>query len=67
MHWWPRQTPRIGVVAPSAPMSGTDTPASRGVQGPGEMRTCEGESAATSATVTSSQRTTSVARPSRRT
>ena len=68
MHWWPRQTPedrdrRARAGAPAA----RDTPASLGVQGPGEMTMCEGSSAAISSTVTASQRTTSVAQPSSRT
>ena len=42
MHWWPRQTPRIGIVGPSAAHQGHATRRPRcGVQGPGEMTMCD--------------------------
>ena len=35
--WWPRQTPRIGIRPAKRSITGTEMPASRGVQGPGEI------------------------------
>ena len=67
MAWWPRQTPRIGVAGPSRRMTSTETPASAGVQGPGEMMMWVARSAATSATLTTSLRTTLANAPSSRT
>src|SRR4030065_31587 len=45
MHWWPKHTPRIGVERPKRPTAATETPASFGVHGPGEMTMCEGAGA----------------------
>ena len=46
MAWWPRHTPRSGTpAAAAARTSGTLMPASRGVQGPGEMTMAAGSSA----------------------
>ena len=67
MHWWPRQTPRMGVEAPIRRIVSVETPASVGEQGPGEMMTCEGPSAATSSGVTASLRRTTGSSPSSRT
>ncbi|OHE84276.1 MAG: hypothetical protein A2190_13705 [Lysobacterales bacterium RIFOXYA1_FULL_69_10] len=62
--WWPRHTPRIGVVAPSSRITSTDTPASFGVHGPGEITMRSGASAWICATVSASLRTTSTSAPS---
>ena len=37
MLWWPRQTPRIGILPANSWIAATEMPASAGVQGPGEM------------------------------
>ena len=37
MHWCPRQTPRMGMLPAKARIAATETPASFGVQGPGEI------------------------------
>ena len=58
MLWWPRQTPRIGTAPESFSSTSSDTPAWSGVQGPGEMTMRAGPSAAISATVSASLRTT---------
>ena len=43
MAWWPRQTPSSGTpAAAAARTSGTLIPASRGVQGPGEITIAAG-------------------------
>ena len=62
--WWPRHTPRIGMVPAKRWMRGTEMPASRGVRGPGEMTTPSGRSAATSSRVIASLRRTSRTPPS---
>jgi hypothetical protein len=64
MDWWPRQTPRIGVVGPSRRITSTETPASLGVHGPGETTIRSGARAAISSTVSSSLRRTSISAPS---
>ena len=61
--WWPRQTPRIGIVPPSCLTSGTEMPASEGVQGPGEITIAAGAIVATSWTVIRSFRKTSTSTP----
>ena len=48
MHWWPRQTPSIGVFGPNVRITSLEMPASRGVHGPGEMQIRSGFSAAIS-------------------
>ena len=45
MHWWPRQTPRIGSCAGELPITSSEMPASFGVHGPGEMTMRSGSSA----------------------
>ena len=65
MHWCPRHTPRIGTAAPSRVTTSGEIPASAGEHGPGEMTMCDGASAATSSTPTSSFRTVTVRSPSR--
>ena len=42
MVWWPRQTPRMGSSPASAATAARDTPASSGVQGPGESTSASG-------------------------
>jgi len=37
MDWWPRQTPRIGILPAKRLDRRHEIPASVGVQGPGEM------------------------------
>ena len=44
MHWWPRQTPRIGISPARARMRPCDAPSS-GRPGPGEMRRASGRCA----------------------
>ena len=44
MAWWPRQTPSTGTRPAAARTSGTEMPASRGVQGPGEITIASGRS-----------------------
>ena len=56
MAWWPRHTPRIGICPAKRWISGTEMPASLGVQGPGETTICEGAMAATSSSVIASLR-----------
>jgi len=51
MHWWPRQTPRRGTLPANAATISFETPASRGVQGPGEITIRSGFSASASATL----------------
>jgi hypothetical protein len=64
MAWWPRHTPRIGVVGPSRLISSSDTPASSGVQGPGEITIFSGRSRSISSTVSASLRSTRTSAPS---
>ena len=64
MHWWPRQTPRIGVEGPSSRTRSVLIPASAGVHGPGEMTTPSGDMEATSARVMASLRCTTGDAPS---
>src|SRR6266699_2956363 len=42
MHWWPRQTPRIGIVGPNRRTTSVEIPASPGEHGPGEMMMWDG-------------------------
>lgn len=37
MHWWPRHTPRIGILEAKCFMMSFETPPCFGVHGPGEM------------------------------
>jgi len=60
---WPRQTPSIGTVPASVFSTSTDTPASLGVHGPGEITMRSGFKAAISATVSSSLRITFTSSP----
>ena len=62
--WWPRHTPNTGMRGPSVFITSTDTPASFGVHGPGEMTIRSGFSASICATVSSSLRTTRTSSPS---
>ena len=64
MHWCPRQTPRIGICAPKRRTRSLLIPASRGVQGPGEMQMCLGANAAISSSEISSFRLTTSWQPS---
>jgi hypothetical protein len=54
----------MGICPAKRWISGTDTPASRGVQGPGETTTPSGASAATSSRVMASLRRTMTSAPS---
>ncbi|MNR64151.1 hypothetical protein D3C85_1866920 [compost metagenome] len=54
----------MGVFAPSRSMMSSETPASFGVQGPGEMTMRSGASFAISSTVIASLRTTFTSAPS---
>ena len=64
MHWWPRHTPRIGVVEPKRRTTSVEIPASAGDRGPGERLMWLGASAATCARVTASLRHTTASPPS---
>ena len=64
MLWWPRHTPRIGVVAPNRSITAIDTPASFGVHGPGEITMRCGASFSISSTVSASLRSTRTSAPS---
>ncbi len=64
MHWWPRQMPRSGTRPAKASTSAMETPASFGVQGPGESTMRSGASASTPATSISSLRRTTTSAPS---
>ena len=64
MHWWPRQTPRIGIVGPKRRTTSVEIPASSGVRGPGEMTMRSGAIASISSSVTASLRTTLTSAPS---
>src|SRR5215204_5333937 len=56
--------PRVGIRSPTSWISRTETPASLGVQGPGETTILSGWSAETSSGVTSSLRRTRTSAPS---
>src|SRR5437879_2544560 len=56
MHWWPRQTPRMGVAGPKRRTTSVEIPASPGEHGPGEMMIWEGRSASISSGVVVSWR-----------
>ena len=56
--WWPRHTPRIGTRPAKRRITSSETPASFGVQGPGESTMRSGASASISSTDISSLRTT---------
>jgi hypothetical protein len=62
--WWPRQTPRIGVVSLAAPMRSRQIPASLGVQGPGDRTIASGRAASASSTPIASFRHTDTSAPS---
>ncbi len=64
MHWWPRQTPRIGIWPENRWIAALEIPASLGRPGPGEITRAEGFRRAISSTVISSFRTTSGVEPS---
>src|SRR3972149_4881515 len=64
MHWWPRQTPRMGMRGPRRRITSRPTPASSGVPGPGEMTIAAG---ATSSSVSTSTATLPEARTSKHT
>jgi hypothetical protein len=63
MDWWPRHTPRIGVVGPNRRTTSTDTPASAGVHGPGEITIRSGASSRICSTDSSSFLRTSISAP----
>ena len=46
MHWWPRQTPRIGTRPAKVSITSMLIPADSGRPGPGEMTMASGRSAA---------------------
>ena len=56
MLWWPRQTPRIGVLFSGRSITAIDTPASFNVHGPGEDDDTLGASCSISSTVSASLR-----------
>ena len=58
IDWWPRHTPRIGILPAKRWIAGTEIPASVGVHGPGEITMCFGASRSTSSSVSSSLRIT---------
>ena len=62
--WWPRHTPKIGISPASSRSTSSDTPASSGVPGPGEIMMCDGFSARMPATSSASLRTTFTCCPS---
>ncbi len=62
--WCPRHTPRIGTLPPSWRNSCSDTPASSGVPGPGEITMYPGRNARMPATSMASLRTTFTSTPS---
>ena len=64
MHWWPRQTPRMGTCPAKRRIKSMLTPASSGRLGPGEMTIRSGRSAAISSSVISSLRATVTSAPS---
>jgi hypothetical protein len=64
MLWWPRHTPSIGILPANSLISGTEMPASFGVQGPGDTTMRSGASRSISASEISSLRNTRTSSPS---
>ena len=64
MHWWPRHTPRVGVVSPKWRTTSLEMPAFSGVDGPGEMTIFSGAMRVISSTVVSSFLYTCTSAPS---
>ena len=64
MHWWPRHTPRIGMRGANRRITSHETPASLGVQGPGETTMRCGRIASMASGVIRSFNATRVSAPS---
>ena len=64
MAWWPRHTPSIGTLPAKARTASSETPASSGVHGPGEMTMRSGRMSRRPAAPASSLRTTLTSAPS---
>ena len=62
--WWPRQTPSVGIVGPSALISSIETPAVSGRPGPGETTSRSNPAARAASTVIASFRTVTTSAPS---